>query len=74
MEIKVFDIGIMQNFAWLVIGDDKNKTTLQVPPEQLEKLANDIIVVLKKYARAKREIYGAMGKELTLSNDGKSDE
>lgn len=67
MDIRITEIGTMDSMGWLVIEEGQSRVTFRLSPEQIEKLANDAIFSLKRYARAKRELYGNMGKSLSDS-------
>lgn len=62
MEIRVTEIGLMQDFAWLILGseDDQSRTTVKLSPKQLQDLAQQIISRLKENSRSKREFYKGM--------------
>lgn len=74
MEIKVTEIGLLHNFAWLIIGseDDQSRTTVKLNPKQLQDLAQQIISRLKENSRSKRDFYNGMDKDLNQPTDERS--
>ncbi len=68
MKIKITEIGLIHQFAWLVIEEGDVRTSIKLTPSQLSDFAQTAIFRLKEHSRTQREFCRGLETELSRSN------